>query len=410
MANTFQNTALVANEAIRQLENSLVFGALISNDYSDNFQNVGDTLDIRRPTQYSVQKNNLDITSAAQDIIQGKVPVTLTKTATVAVELTALERTLSFDRFAEDVIKPAMIAMADEIEQTIAGQYYKFYHFSGTPGTVPATFLSLANAGAVMTNGAVPKMDRVAVHGSEATAALADGLKGVFVQGIAKTALEQASFGSYAGFKNYESVYAPVHTVGVATGTPLVNGGSQNVTYDTAKNTFSQSLVTNGWTNSTTGILKAGDIITIAGVFAVNPVSKVSTGRLQDFTVLADVDSGASTGPATLTISPPIITSGAYKTVTAAPADDAVITVKTGTGGTAYRQSLLMHPSAMTLVTRPLDIPAGQGLKTSTKSGNKVSVAVSEFVDGNTLKQKIRFDMLYEALVIDPRLGLRLPN
>jgi len=410
MANTFQNTALVANEAIRQLENSLVFGALISNDYSDKFQNVGDTLDIRRPTQYSVQKNNLDITSAAQDIIQGKVPVTLTKTATVAVELTALERTLSFDRFAEDVIKPAMIAMADEIEQTIAGQYYKFYHFSGTPGTVPATFLSLANAGAVMTNGAVPKMDRVAVHGSEATAALADGLKGVFVQGIAKTALEQASFGSYAGFKNYESVYAPVHTVGVATGTPLVNGGSQNVTYDTAKNTFSQSLVTNGWTNSTTGILKAGDIITIAGVFAVNPVSKVSTGRLQDFTVLADVDSGASTGPATLTISPPIITSGAYKTVTAAPADDAVITVKTGTGGTAYRQSLLMHPSAMTLVTRPLDIPAGQGLKTSTKSGNKVSVAVSEFVDGNTLKQKIRFDMLYEALVIDPRLGLRQTN
>jgi hypothetical protein len=64
----------------------------------------------------------------------------------------------------------------------------------------------------------------------------------------------------------------------------------------------------------------------------------------------------------------------------------------------------------MTLVTRPLDIPAGQGLKTSTKSGNKVSVAVSEFVDGNTLKQKIRFDMLYEALVIDPRLGLRQTN
>jgi len=410
MANTFQNTALVANEAIRQLENSLVFGGLISNDYSEKFQTVGDTIDIRRPTQYSVQKNNLDITSGIQDIIQGKVPVTLTKTATVAVEIGALERTLSFDRFSEDVIKPAMIAMADEIEQTIAGQYTKFYHFSGTAGTVPSTFLSLANAGAVMTNGAVPKMDRVAIHGSEATAALADGLKGVFVQGIAKTALEQASFGSYAGFQNYESVYAPVHTVGVATGTPLVNGAAQNVTYDTAKNTFSQSLVTDGWTNSTTNILRAGDIINIAGVLAVNPVSKVSTGRLQDFTVLSNATSGASTGPATLTISPPIITSGAYQTVTAAPADNAAITVRTGTGGTSYRQSLLMHPSAMTLVTRPLDIPSGQGLKTSTKSGNKVSVSVSEFVNGANLKQTIRFDMLYEALVIDPRLGLRLTN
>jgi hypothetical protein len=125
---------------------------------------------------------------------------------------------------------------------------------------------------------------------------------------------------------------------------------------------------------------------------------------------LADADSGASTGPATLTISPPIITTGAYKTVTAAPADDAVITVKTGTGGTAYRQSLLMHPSAMTLVTRPLRIPSNQGLKTSTKSGNKVSISVTEFVDGNTLTQTMRFDMLYEALLIDPRLGLRLTN
>lgn len=410
MTNTFQNTALVASEAIRQLENALVFGGLISNDFSEKFQNVGDTIDIRRPTQYTVQKDNLDITGAAQDIIQGKVSITLKKTATVAVELTALERTLSFDRFSEDVIKPAMVAMADEIEQTIAGQYYKFYHFSGTAGAVPSTFLSLANAGAIMTNGAVPKMGRVAIHGSEATAALADGLKGVFVQGIAKTALEQASFGNYAGFQNYESVYAPVHTVGVATGTPSVNGGAQNVTYDTAKNTFSQSLITKGWTNSTTGILKAGDVITIAGVFAVNPVSKVSTSRLQDFTVLSDATSGATTGPATLTISPPIITTGAYKTVTAVPADNAAITVKTGTGGTSARQSLLMHPSAMTLVTRPLDIPAGNGLKTSTKSGNMVSVAVSEFVDGNNLKQKIRFDMLYDALVIDPRLGLRLTN
>jgi len=31
------------------------------------------------------------------------------------------------------------------------------------------------------------------------------------------------------------------------------------------------TLATDGWTNSITGILKAGDVITIAGVYAVNP-------------------------------------------------------------------------------------------------------------------------------------------
>ena len=410
MTNVLQNTSLIANEGLMHLENALVFGGLVSNDYSDKFQAVGDTINIRRPAQYTVQRNDLDISGGVQDIVQGTVPVTLTKTGTVAVNITAKERTLSFDRFSEDVLKPAMIALADEIEQTIAGQYYKFYHLSGTPGTVPAAFLDLANSGAILTDGAVPKSGRVAIHGAQATAVLSDGLKGVFVQSKAKTALEEASFGRYGGFDNYESAHAPTHTVGVATGTPRVNGATQDVTYDAAKNTFSQTLNTDGWTNSTTGILKAGDVITIAGVFAVNPVSKQSTNRLQTFTVLADANSGASTGPAALTISPPIITSGAYQTVTAAPANDAEITVKTGTGGTGYKQSLLMHPSAMTLVTRPLDIPSGQGLKTATKSGNKVSVSVSEFVNGNTLAQTIRFDMLYEALVIDPRMGLRLTN
>lgn len=410
MSNSLLNTSLVLNEGIMLLENELVFGGLISNDYSDKFQHVGDTITIRRPAQYQVIRNNLDITGASQDIVQGGVSVTLTKTATVPVTITAKERTLSFDRLSEDVIKPAMVTLKDTIEQDIAALYPKFYHFDGTPGTTPSTFLSLANSGAILTDAAVPSSGRVAVHGTGASAALADGLKGVYVQGKAKTALEEASIGRYAGFDNYMSAHAPTHVVGVATGTPVVSGASQNVTYASVKDTWSQTLNTAGWTASTTGILKAGDVFTIANVYAVNPVSKQSTGRLQTFTVLADANSGASTGPAALTISPPIITSGAYQTVSAAPANNAAITVKTGTGGSSYKQSLLFHPAAMTLVTRGLDIPQGSGVKTSTKTGNKVTVSVTEFVDGKTLNQTLRFDMLYEVLVIDPRLGMRLTN
>jgi hypothetical protein len=239
---------------------------------------------------------------------------------------------------------------------------------------------------------------------------LADGVKGVYVQDIAGDALRAAKIGDYANFTHYKSVFAPTHTVGVATGTPVINGASQNVTYATAKDTMSQSLVTSGWTNSTTGILKAGDIITIAGVFAVNPSTKTSTGRLQTFTVLSDANSGASTGPATLTISPPIIISGAYQTVTAAPANSAAITVKTGTGGTSYRQSLLMDPSGITIVTRPLDIPQGAGVKSHVEQGNVVSIAVTEYTTGDTLSHNMRFDMLWQPILLDPRKVLRLTN
>jgi len=69
---------------------------------------------------------------------------------------------------------------------------------------------------------------------------------------------------------------------GVATGSPVVNGASQT----------GNELITDGWTVSTTGILKAGDYIQLGSG---------SSSRL--YKVLDDVDSDAS-GNATLTIWP----------------------------------------------------------------------------------------------------------
>jgi hypothetical protein len=410
MTNSFLTPSHIAAEGLRLLENELVLAKKVHTDYSSEFQHVGDTISIRRPTAYAGQANNLDVTSYTEDVTQGKTTLSLDKTFTVRVKLTSLEKTLSFDRFSEDIIKPVMIKMKDKVESDLASLYTNFYWFDGTPGSVPGTFLALAKMRTIMTDAAIPMSPRVAIHGGDAAVALADGLKAVFVQDKVKTALEEASIGRYAGFDNYESVHAPTHTVGAHAGTPLVNGGTQGVTYATVKDTWSQTLNTDGWSNNITGILKAGDIITIDGVYAVNPISKVSTGKLQTFTVLADANSGGSTGPAALTISPPIIATGAYQTVSAVPQNDAPITVKTGTASTPYRQSLLMHPKALALVTRPLDIPAGAGLKTSTKAGNYVTISVSEWVDGNTLDHSIRFDMLYGVKCLDPRLGARLTS
>jgi hypothetical protein len=307
------------------------------------------------------------------------------------------------------VLKPNARRAAERIEASIAALYPSFYWFDGTPGTVPATFASLADAGAVFSDGGNAMGGRVAVHSPAATAKLAGSIASTNVTGNNKMALEKAMFGNYAGFDNYQSVFVPTHTVGVATGTPTVNGAAQNVTYLTAKDTWSQSLVTTAWTASTANILLAGDVITIAGVNAINPNTKASTGRLQTFTVLANATSAAA-GATTLTISPPIITSGAFQTVTAAPANGAAIVVKTGTGGVGYRQSLLLDPTAIALATRPLDIPSGEGLKTSTISGDFVTMSVSSWVDGNTLAENMRFDMLWKPIVLDPRRGMRLTS
>ena len=88
---------------------------------------------------------------------------------------------------------------------------------------------------------------------------------------------------------------------GVATGTPVVNGANQT----------GNELITDGWTTSTTGILKAGDYIQLGSG---------STSRL--YKVLDDVNSDGS-GNATLTVWPDLRT---------APADNATITVSNPKG------------------------------------------------------------------------------
>lgn len=416
MANSILTPSVIANEGLMLLENSLVAGAKVHTDYSSEFAMKGETISIDRPVSFYGQSDNLDVSSYNEDIIEGKETITMDKTETVKFKVTAKEKTLSLDKIAERIIAPAVAVLRDRIESEIAETYSSFYHFSGTPGTVPSTYKSLGLPGAMMTDGGVPQDDRFALHGTDAALELADGLKSVFVQDKVKTALERNTIGRYANFENYEWVHAPTHTVGALGGTPLVNGGSQGVTYLASKDAKSSSLVTDGWSNSVTGVLKKGDVITIDGVFAVNPMSKQSTGRLQTFTVLADADSDGS-GNATLTISPAIIPADAtiangkaYATVNTAPADDAAITVKTGAAGASHKQSMLLHPKAVALVTRPLDIESGAGVKTSTKSGNQVTITCTEWVDGNTLDHNFRFDMLFAVKAIDERLGARLTS
>jgi len=410
MANAFYTPTQVAQEMVRLLENELIIAKMVSSDLSSEFSMKGSTIYVRRQMQYLGQDDNLNLSSYSEDVIEGTVPVAMDKTWSNKVTIGATDRTLSFDRWSDQVIKPMARRAAEKIEASVAALYPSFYWFDGTPGTVPATFASLSDAGAIMTDGGISHTGRVAIHSPIAGSKLAGTVAATYVNSDNKTALQEAKIGRFAGFDNYESVFAPTHTVGVSTGTPLVNGASQNVTYATAKNTWSQTLNTDGWTNSTTGILKKGDVFTIAGVYAVNPATKASTGRLQTFTVLADADLGASTGPAALTISPPIITSGAFQTVNSAPADNAAITVKTGGSGLSFRQSLLLDPMSIALVSRPLDIGAGLGVKTSTRSGNNVTVSVTEYITGDTLAQNMRFDVLWGTTVLDPRKGMRLSN
>jgi hypothetical protein len=335
MANAFKNTTLVTRYAVIDFENALQMAGRVDRQAEKEFRKVGQTIKVRRPVRFETESGAT--ISSSTDIEEGTIDVTLDQRHHVSFTVDSDDMTLEVDDFRERYVRPAMEELAQNVENELADSYKRIYNFVGTPGTTPASFLAVANAKKLLDETGVPtSLPKDAFYDPEAIVNLADALKGVFPDSISRRAIENAMIKRIGDFTIYQNNSLKNHTVGVATGTPLVNGASQNVTYAASKDTWTQSLVTDGWTNSTTGILLEGDVFTIAGVNSINQRTRADTGNLQTFVVTADADSGASTGPATLTISPPIITSGPYQTVTAAPADNAAITVKTGTGGTTH--------------------------------------------------------------------------
>ena len=406
MANALLNPSIITKRALVEFKNSMVLLQKVDRQLDTEFgKHIGSSVSVRKRVRYAAT-DGADITGAISDTIEGKVLVTLDKRKVVSLSFDSSELALDIEEFADRYIRPAMIELAQQVETSIAETYKQIWNFTGTPGTNPSTFLQIGTAGAILDEGGVPMDDRCAFYTPGASLTLADGLKGVFPQQIATNAIEKALINNYAGFMVYKSQSLQTHTVGAHGGTPLVNGAAQNVTATAAKDGYTQSLITDGWTNSITDVLLEGDTFTIAGVFAVNPRTRQSTGRLQSFVVRADATSGASTGPATLTIAPAIITSGAFQTVDSAPVDNAAITVTSGTASTGYSQNMAFTKDAITVAFATLGKPTGNA-DYSQQSMDGVSVRYVADFDVKTDTNVYRFDVLYGVLAQNPGQAVR---
>lgn len=408
MPNTTLTADIIAKEAVMQLDNNIVMAKQVFRGYEDGFSKkvngyeVGETISIRKPTDFTVRRGS---TAAIQDVTEGKTSFTVDIMDGIDFQFSSQDLTLQISELSERVIKPAMIQLANRVDQELMNLYSSVPNWVGTPGQKINSYADFALGPERMDEYAIPTDGRSAVLSPADHWGLLGSQTSLYIQDAAKGAYRKGSLGEIGGVDTYMSQNVPTHVVGVATGTPLVNGGTQGVTYDAVKDTGTQSLITKGWTNSITGILKKGDVFTIANVFAVNPVTKATLPFLKQFVVMADADSGASTGPATLTISPPIIASGAFKTVSAVPAADAPITVM-GTGGTGYRQNLMFNKNAFGLVMVPLVKPPG-AVDVSRQSYKGTSVRVIPYYNGSTDVSSWRLDILYGVKTIDPRLALR---
>jgi hypothetical protein len=411
VANTILNPSVIAKTAVTLLENELVAAKQVYRGYEDEFDKkvngypVGSTISIRKPTQFTVRSG---ATASIQDVVEGVETFTIDTQIGVDFNFTSVELTLQIEELSERVLRPAMIRLANQIDVDVLSLYKGVYNWVGTPGQNIDAFSDFAKGPERLDLQAVPQGQRRGVISPSDKWALAGSQTALALPAIGTPAYRKGSVGMVADVDLYMTQNVVTHTVGSTAGTPLVNGASQNVTYATAKATESvpgtQTLITDGWTASG-AVIKEGDVFTIASVFAVNPVTKATLPYLQQFVARADGTADGS-GNLTITIAPAIITSGAFQTVSAAPADNAAIT-RVGTAATGYPQNMVFDRNAFGLVIVPMVKPPG-AVDVARESYNGVYARMIPYYSGSTDVSAFRLDILYGKKVLDPRLATRI--
>ena len=159
--------------------------------------------------------------------------------------------------------------------------------------------------------------------------------------------------------------------------------------------------------NAITGTLNQGDIITIAGVYAINRLTGQSQGQLRQFVVTANVASGATSIPIYPAITP---APAAFNTVTASPADAAAISLVM-TAGSQYRQNLAYYPEAFTLATADLELPDGvhfAGRASDKELGLSLRVVRQYTINNDSIPTRV--DVLYGWAPLYPELACRVAS
>jgi len=139
MANTVLTASIIAAEAITILDNELVMAGQVFRGYEDDFDkkvngyNVGETITIRKPTDFTVRDGAV---MAAQDAIEGSTTMTLNKRKGVDFKFTSQDLTTKISDLSERVIKPAMVQLANQVDTDLMALYRDIPNWVGTPGKV----------------------------------------------------------------------------------------------------------------------------------------------------------------------------------------------------------------------------------------------------------------------------------
>ena len=389
MANSLLTIDMITNEAVRLFTQTNAFMRSINRQYDDQFDRkgakIGETLRIRLPNDYVV---NSGPAITPQGTSEQNTSLTVSNQRNVPVSFGSAEKTMSLDDYSERILAPAVNRLAAYVANdcmNMAKDAANLVFKESGGNMVSPDAGTWLDAGARIDFNLAPKTDRKIVLDPRTQARTVSSLAGLF--NPQQKITDQYETGIISrdtlGFDWMYDQTTKVHTVGTFTA-GAVNGAGQTGT----------TLVT----SAITGTLNKGDIITIAGVGAINRLTGEDQGELRQFVVTADVLTGATSIP----IYPAIVPApAAFNTVTASPANAAAISL-VATAGSKYRQNLAYYPEAFTLATADLEMPTQGVVQSARANFDGISMRMIEGYDIMSDNLITRLDILYGFKTIRP--------
>ncbi len=397
MANSLLTINMITREAVRLWRNSNAFMQNVDMQYDDSFAvsgaKIGTSLRIRLPNDFVVTTGPA---LSVQDTSEVSTTLVLATQKHVDVAFSMQERTMSLDDYSRRILAPMVNNLAGAVAQDmmsgveggicniVANQDAGYNVLS----PIQSTYL---RAGASLSNNSAPVGNRKIVNSPDTQASVVSTLSGLLnpASEISRQYVTGKMYDAL-GFIWMEDQTTLIHTNGaLAQGSATVNGAGQT----------GLNLTVNALAAS----LNAGDIITIAGVNAVNRITKQNYGRLRQFVVTAAVAAGATTIPIYPAIVPP--NNGQpvqYQTVDSSPVNGAAVNPALNmAASTKYIKNFAYAPDAVTLATADLEMP--QNVHEAAREqfdGVSMRMVTDYFIGTDQLIT--RLDVLYGYLWIRP--------
>lgn len=402
MNNDLLTINMITRAAVRIWRNTNAFIQNINTQYDDQYARdgakIGTTLRIRLPNEYTVRHGPA---AQVQDTNEKQITMTLATQDGIDVSFSSVERTMKLQDYVERVLAPKIAFLTADVAYTImagisGGISNWVSEVDGSSNIIHPTQNTILKARALLQQRSVPVGMRRLVLDPNTMSSLAGSLTGLLNPApvISKQYMEGQMYDAL-GFRMFEDQTVVKHTTGTAT-TGTVHGADQTGTNELVINALS-------------GTLKQGDIITIAGVYAVNRLTRQNIGELQQFVVTEDAANGATS----LSIYPAIVApSGGspvqYQTVTASPADGAAFTPVAPAGAT-YRRNIAYVPDAITMATADLELPEGVWERSRSMFDGISMRSILAYQPG-TDQAIDRLDVLFGYLAVRPEWGVVVPD